>query len=66
MRIIAFITDAPNARTILAHLGEPTAPPRVAPAGGPTLSDTRDTKTGGFDLHPQPPLEYEFDQRITW
>ena len=35
IRIIAFVTDAPTARDILAHLGEPTAPPRIAPAGGP-------------------------------
>jgi hypothetical protein len=35
MRIIAFITDDPTVRAILAHLGEPTAPPRIAPARGP-------------------------------
>ena len=35
MRIIAFITDAPTVRDILAHLGEPTAPPRIAPARAP-------------------------------
>jgi hypothetical protein len=32
MRIIAFITDGPTVRDILDHLGEPTAPPRIAPA----------------------------------
>ena len=32
MRIIAFITDGPTVRDILGHLGEPTAPPRIAPA----------------------------------
>jgi len=32
MRIIAFITDGPAVRDILGHLGEPTAPPRIAPA----------------------------------
>jgi len=32
MRIIAFITDGPTVRDILAHCGEPTAPPRIAPA----------------------------------
>ena len=32
MRIIAFITDGPTVRDILAHLGQPTAPPTVAPA----------------------------------
>src|SRR3989442_14836082 len=29
MRILAFITDAPTVRAILAHLGEPTAPPPI-------------------------------------
>ena len=29
-RIIAFITDAPTVRAILAHLGEPTAQPAAA------------------------------------
>jgi hypothetical protein len=35
MRIIAFITDGPTVRDLLAHCGEPTAPPRIAPARGP-------------------------------
>jgi hypothetical protein len=34
MCILAFITDTPTMRDILAHLGEPTAPPRIAPARG--------------------------------
>ena len=37
MRIIAFITGASTLRDILVHLGEPTAPPRIAPARGPPL-----------------------------
>ncbi len=32
MRIIAFSTDGPTVRDLLGHLGEPTAPPRIAPA----------------------------------
>jgi hypothetical protein len=35
MRIIAFITDAPTVCDILVHLGEFTAPPRIAPARVP-------------------------------
>jgi hypothetical protein len=34
MRIIAFFTDGPTGRDLLAHLGAPTAPPRIAPARG--------------------------------
>ena len=65
MRIIAFITGASATRDILVHLGEPTAPPRIAPARGPPLSDRPDA-SAEFDPHPQPAPEYEFDQRITW
>jgi hypothetical protein len=35
MRIIAFITDAPTVCDILVHLGECTAPPRIAPVRVP-------------------------------
>jgi len=52
MRIIAFITDGPTVRDILAHLGAPTAPPRIAPARGPPLSDMPDARAGGFDPMP--------------
>ena len=65
-RIIAFITDGPAVRDILDHLGEPTAPPRIAPARGPPLWDLPDARTGDFDPHAQPAPEYEFDQRLTW
>ena len=37
MRVIAFVIDVPAVSTILAHLGEPTAAPEVAPASGPPL-----------------------------
>ena len=66
MRIIAFLTDAPNVRTILAHLGEPTALPRIAPARGPPRSDMPDARAAGFDPHAQPAPAYEFDPRIAW
>jgi len=51
-------------RDILVHLGEPTVPPRIAPARGRPLWDLPDAGPGSFD--PQPAPEYEFDQRITW
>ena len=66
MRIIAFITDGPTVRDILAHLGEPTAPPRIAPARGAPLWDLPDAGAGGGDPHVQPAPEHEFDQRIAW
>ena len=66
MRIIAFLTDPVAVRAILAHLGEPTAPPRIAPARGPPLGDLPDSGTGEFTPHAQPAPEYVFDQRIAW
>ena len=67
MRIIAFITDAASVRNILAHLGEPTAPPRIAPARGLPrweASDAKHDPTPDAALPPTP--AYEFDQRIAW
>jgi hypothetical protein len=66
MRIIAFLTGPSAVRAILAHLGEPTAPPRIAPARGPPLWDLPDAGAGTFDPHAQPAPEYEVDQRLTW
>jgi len=59
MRIIAFITDGPTVCAILANLGEPTAPPRIAPARGPPLWDLPDARTCDFDSHPQSASEYD-------
>jgi hypothetical protein len=66
MRIIAFITDGPTVRDLLAHLGEPTAPPPIAPARGPPLWDLPAAGPGDFDPHAQPAPAYEFDQRLAW
>jgi hypothetical protein len=70
MRIIAFITDAATVRDLLAHLDEPTAPPRIAPARGPPLWEAADAecvdpgRPGAPSAQPEP--AYEFDQRIAW
>jgi len=65
MRIIAFITEAMAVRDILAHLGEPISPPRMAPARGPPLWDVPVAGRGG-DSQAQSTPDYEFDQRIAW
>ncbi len=39
MRIIAFVTDGVSVRRILTHIGEPTDPPRIAPARGPPAQE---------------------------
>ena len=66
MRIIAFITDGPTVRDILAHLGEPAAPPRIAPARGPPLWELPPAGQREIDPQAQPAPDYEFDQRVTW
>jgi hypothetical protein len=67
MRIIAFITDGPTVRDILAHLGEPTAPPRIAPARGPPLWEAVSAEHEPPPDPALPPIPaFEFDQRIAW
>lgn len=66
MRIIAVIADPSTIRDILLHLGDPSAPPRIAPARGPPPWDLPDCTTGEFDPHSQPAPEVEFDQRLAW
>jgi hypothetical protein len=67
MRIIAFITAGPTMRDILDHLGEPTAPPRIAPARGPPLWEATDAEHDpAADPLLQPAPAFEFDQRIAW
>ena len=67
MRVIAFITDASTIRDLLDHLGEPTAPPRIAPARGPPLWEAADAEHIPA-AHPllQPAPAFEFDQRLSW
>ena len=57
MRIIAFITAAPTVRDILVHLGEPTAPPRIAPARARPLwpQRPRQSTTTSVRSSPLPP-----------
>ena len=66
MRIIAFITDAPAVRDILAHLGAPITPPTAAPARGPPLWDMPPAGQREIDPQAQPAPAFEFDQRLTW
>ena len=56
MRIVAFVTEAAAVRRILAHLGEPTRPPPVAPARVAQQEDFAWEQSG-----PE-----EFDQRTPW
>jgi hypothetical protein len=71
MRIIAFITAPGTVRQMLEHRGEPTRPPRFAPARGPPLWEavTAAPPAGNaphWELAAQPLPEIEFDQRLAW
>jgi hypothetical protein len=66
MQIIAFVTDAPTVRAILAHRGEPTAPPRIAPARGPAVDAALIGATPSRDPIAPPEPAYAFAQRIAW
>jgi hypothetical protein len=63
MRIIAFLTHEPAIHSTLTHLGEPTAPPKVAPARGPPLWEQ--AAQFHWDHTPAPAPEYVFDQRVS-
>ena len=75
MCIIAFITETAVARDILIHLGEPIAPPTIAPARGPPLWAAQDdaaSDTAASDALPPadtlapPAPDFVFDQRLAW
>jgi hypothetical protein len=52
---------------ILKAIGEPTRPPRVAPARGPPqLTDAGAEPRPVWDELAQPTPEFQFDQRISW
>jgi Putative transposase len=70
MRIIAFITEPSAVCQTLAHLGEATRPPRIAPARAPPLWEAATTAAArndhAWDDIPSPAPAVDFDQRITW
>ena len=71
MRIIAFIAEPAAVRQTLEHLGEPTRPPRFAPARGPPLWEAVTAAPPAdheprWDPSAQPLPQIEFDQRLTW
>jgi hypothetical protein len=67
MRIIGFITAVSTIRDVLVHLGEPTDPPRIAPALGASSREAAGTEhePTADPLHPSAPA-FEFEQRLAW
>jgi hypothetical protein len=70
MRIIAFVTEGAEVRKILEHVGEPSTPPRIAPARGPPGWEDDDGIEQDNPFYDaalaQTEPEYEFDQRVSW
>ena len=76
MRLIAFITDGAQIRTILEHIGVNSQAPRISPARGPLLLEDADAQTGDgvpadnaqfepdWDLAAQPAPDFDVDQRV--
>ncbi len=55
MKIIAFVTETPSVRAILAHIGEPTRPPAIALARAPPAwKDAPVELEPGYDPLAQP------------
>jgi hypothetical protein len=57
MRLIAFLTEPHSIRALLAHLGEPTTPPVLAPRA----RDPPELETEGIDT-----VAFAFDQSPSW
>jgi hypothetical protein len=74
MRLIAFLTDPPSIHALLAHLGEPTTPPVLAPrARAPPELDTDWDGTSAFAFDQSPSCDptaappdpgFSFDQTV--
>jgi len=75
MRLIAFLTDPFSIRAILAHLGEPTTPPPLAPRARapPDVVGREWAGTPGFAFDQSPPWDsttppsdpgFSFDQTL--
>ena len=74
MGLIAFITEGPQIRKMLDHIGVESESPRIAPACGPPLwEDCGDAQMGegvqtepDWDLAAQPVPDFDADQRVNW
>ena len=66
MRILAFVTDTASVTRILQPVGEPTQPPRVAPARGPPEWAAPDQSPAFDPEAPELAPAFEFDQTLSW
>jgi hypothetical protein len=66
MRIIAFVTDGVSVHRILTHIGEPTDPPRIAPARGPPAWEAEAEALQLVEPIAQPEPDFQFGQTLSW
>ena len=59
MRLICFITEPATVRQILAHVGEPTTAPTIAPARSPPVEATAQQLIDPEAVEAIPELEFD-------
>jgi hypothetical protein len=66
MRLLAFVTATASVTRILQPVGEPTPPPRVAPARGPPEWAAPDQRPAFAPEAPELAPAFEVDQTLSW
>ncbi len=65
MRLIGFITEPETVRQILAHVGEPTTAPAIAPARSPPVEVNAQQLIGPEAVEAIPELEFDQTANLT-
>ena len=65
MRLIGFITEPPTVREILAHVGEPTTAPAIAPARSPPVEVNAQQLIAPEAVEAIPELEFDQTANLT-
>ena len=65
MRLIGFITEPATVRQILAHVGEPTTAPAIAPARSPPVEANAQQLIAPEAVEAIPKLEFDQTANLT-
>ena len=65
MRLIGFITEPATVRKILAHVGEPTSAPAIAPARSPPVEANAQQLIAPEAVEAIPELEFDLMANLT-
>ena len=66
VQLIAFVTETVPIREVLAHIGEPTKPPRIPPPRAPPQGRDDRRSVDLVEEFTQEHFDYEFDQTPPW